>query len=283
MFNAKVPSTGRVFYQVRQEADKYILDAGAAHGINQGAEFAVYEDAELPPNGHSMGTLVVNETKTFTTTMGLPDNAPALVLTSPGYALQTRAGEEEDLRLHIALDDILTPVFEELAKDMLHIGFDRRRISLVEKDKAELDIAIDGGRVVFNILNPQVTQFGLKQIPFHIEPNCDYVYPAIRASAHYHWHLRRNNTEKVLQNHIQLEFKKVIELEEYDDDFNPIIKPIGDDLNVTGIVDIIVHPGDLYGIKLINYSGLDLYPSLFFFDNSDLSISECPVLKWSPF
>jgi len=111
-------------------------------------------------------------------------------------------------------------------------------------------------------------------MPFRMESTYDDVYPVIRASAHYHWHLRRNNTSRRLQNYIQLEFKKVEELEdEYDDDFNAIIKPVGDDLNVAGVVDIVVNTDDMYGIKLINNSALDLYPSLFFFDNSDLSIS----------
>jgi hypothetical protein len=35
----------------------------------------------------------------------------------------------------------------------------------------------------------------------------------------------------------------------------------------------------MYGIKLTNNSVLDLYPSLFFFDNSDLSICKCSALK----
>lgn len=256
------------------------MDAGAAHGINTGAEFAVYEDCESPPKKSPLGTLIVKEIDAFTTALvHHPGNIPAFVLTGVGYALQTKAGEEEDLRLHVALDDKLTPVFEALAQEMLRTGSDRRRILLVEKDKAELDISIEGGRAVFNILNPQVTQYGLKQLPYSIEPTYDDVYPVIRASAHYHWHLRRNNKSKVLQNHIQFEFRQVEELEEYDDDFNAIIKPVGDNLNVEGVVDMVVHPDNMYGIKLINDSDLDLYPSLFFFDHSDLSICKCFAFK----
>jgi hypothetical protein len=277
LFNAKAPSTGRVFYRVHKEGDQYVLDAGAAHGINRGAEFAVYSDRLSPPRTSPLGNLVVKEVGPFTADMRLPDNTSAFVLVDTGYALQTRTGEEEDLRLHI--DDTLAPVFEALGQDMLRTESNRRRISLVEKDKAELDIAIDGDRVIFNILNPQVTQFGLNQMPFRVDPTYDAIYPVVRASAHYYWHLRRNSTSRVLENHIQLDFKKLRELEEYDEDFNLVLEPVGDNLNVSGIVDLVVNPDDMYGIKLVNTSDLDLYPSLFFFDNSDLSICEYSALR----
>jgi hypothetical protein len=279
LFNAKAPSTGRVFYTIHKEDDQYLLDAGAAHGVNMGAEFAVYRDRDSPSKESPLGNLVAKEVGAFTTNMSLPENASSFMLVGTGYALQTRTGEEEDLRLHIALDDTLTPIFEVLGRDMLRTDSNRRRISLVAKDKAELDIAVDGDGVVFNILNPQVTQFGLNQMPFRIEPTYDAMYPVVRASAHYFWHLRRNSTSRVLENYIQLEFKKLKELDEYDEDFNVILEPVGDDLNVSGVVDLVVNPDDIYGIRLINKSALDLYPSLFFFDNSDLSICEYSTCK----
>ena len=84
---------------------------------------------------------------------------------------------------------------------------------------------------------------------------------------------------RVLENYIQLDFKKLKELEEYDEDFNTVLEAVGDNLNVSGIVDLVVDPDDMYGIKLINTSDLDLYPSLFFFDNSDLSICKYSALR----
>lgn len=279
LFNAKAPSTGRVFYGVHKEGDQYVLDAGAAHGINRGAEFAVYSDRLSSPKTSPLGNLAVKEVGPFTADMRLPDNASAFVLVDMGYAIQTRTGEEEDLRLHIAPNDTLAPIFEALGQDMLLTDSNRRRISLVKRDKAELDVAIDNEGVIFNILNPQVTQFGLNQLPFRVDPTYDAIYPVVRASAHYYWHLRRNSTSRVLENHIQLDFRKLKELEEYDEDFNLVLEPVGDNLNVSGIVDLVVNPDDMYGIKLVNTSDLDLYPSLFFFDNSDLSICEYSTLR----
>jgi hypothetical protein len=211
--------------------------------------------------------------------MCLLDNAAAFALTDMGYALQTKVGEEEDLRLHIEVHDKLVPVLNALSQDMLDTGSDRRIISLVETEKAELDITISDGQVVFNILNPHITQFGLNEMPFRIQPTYDDIYPVIRAAAHYYWHLGRTNAEQHLQGKVQLIFTQVEEIEEYDEDFNRIIVPVGGDLNRAGVVDFIVDPAKMYGIKLINNSSLDLYPSLFYFDNSDLSISEYSTLK----
>jgi len=61
-----------------------------------------------------------------------------------------------------------------------------------------------------------------------------------------------------------------------DDDLNPIIRPVGENLDVDGVINLTIDPNseDDYGIKIINNSPLDLYPSLFFFDNSTLSISK---------
>jgi hypothetical protein len=264
-----------VLYKVHKEGAKYILDAGRAHGISTGAELAIYQEQDTQRQESLLGTLIVKEVDPFNTVLHLPDGASELVLSGTGYALQTRAGEEEDLRLHIEQHDLLRPIFEAFSREMLRTDPSLWKVQLVEKDKAELSLVLDNNMVVFDILNPQVTQFGLTRHPFHVEPTYDAVFPIIRAAAHYHWHLRRSNTTKVLQNHVDVEFRKVKD-SGYDEEFNPIIKPVGDNLNVDGIVNLVIDdPDDDYGIKIINRSPIDLHASLFFFDNSDLSISKC--------
>jgi len=248
------------------------LDAGSAHGISNGAEFTIYQEPDQKTS--PVGKLIVVEDKNigpFTTTLSLPDGISEVALTGTGYALQTKAGEGEELRLNVEANHTLDPILE---KFLSHTDPARWQVSLVEKEKAELAISLDGDKVVFDILNPQVTQFGLTRYPFALEPTYDAVFPVIRAAAHYHWHLRRTNTKRVLQNHITLDFRKVEELD-HGDELNPI-QPVGENLNVNGIIELVIDPNseDDYGIKIINNSPLDLYPSLFFFDNSTLSISK---------
>jgi len=58
------------------------------------------------------------------------------------------------------MNDQLTPIFDALSQDMRRTDTDRRRISLVDKEKRSWT-SHSNDKVVFNIMNPQVTQFGL--------------------------------------------------------------------------------------------------------------------------
>jgi hypothetical protein len=255
------------------------MNAGAAHGITDGAEFVVYQDRDLRQTTFPLGTLVVLEARAFYTTLDVPLGDARFDLVHPGFALQTKTGTEEDLRLHTATNEAIIGVFQAIVQEMQYTGSEFRRILLVEKDKAELDISLEDGCVVFKPLNTLVTQWGLTRIPFRVSASIAEVNTIILASAHYFWHLRRANTKRSLQNRVWIEFTRLKELDdEFDDDFNPLITPDGPNLNINGTVDLIVDHNAMYGIKIVNDTDLALYPSLFFFDNGDLSISKYLVI-----
>jgi hypothetical protein len=166
------------------EGDKYIMDAGGAHDITNGAEFAVYQDDDLSPT-----TLVVVNASNFAVVMDIRSGDRRFIPATSAFAIKVKAGTEENLRFHIGTDNTLTSVFDTLGQKMQHDCI----ISYVDsKVEAELDIALEDGQVVFNILDPRVINFGLTRIPFRISPKADDVYPVIRAAAHYLWHLRTN-------------------------------------------------------------------------------------------
>jgi len=171
------------------------------------------------------------------------------------------------------IDEKLTGVFETIAQEMQRTGSHHRGIILVNKDNAELNIALEDDYVIFNLLNPLVTQFGLTRMPFHVSPNFDGIYPVVCASAHYSWLLRHTSKKPTVRNRVRIEFTQVKLLDEVDDDFNRVIQPDGPNLNRDGVVDLIVNDKTMYGVKIVNDTDLALYPSLFFFDNSDLSIT----------
>jgi len=167
-------------------------------------------------------------------------------------------------------------VFDAVFQKMQCSGSADKGFVVVPKEQADLDVEIEDGYVVFNILNPQVTKFGLFRMPFRLNPHVDDVYPVVAAAADYHWHLNRTQKKETFQNKVRVEFLKLKQDdEEFDENFNLIIRPDGPNLNMGGVVDIIVDKDAIYGINIINDTPLGLYPSLFFFDNSDLSISEC--------
>jgi hypothetical protein len=239
------------------------MDAGTAHGITDGAEFAVYKDRQISPELSPLGTLLVHDTRAFLATLDVVPGTNRFALEEPAFALQTKTGVEQDLRLHIAIDEKLIDVFRALAKDMQSPGPDHRRILLVDKEDAEFDVALEDGQIVFNILDTLVAKFGLTRLPVSVSPNVDSVYPVIRAAAHYRRHLRRSNKKAIFQNSVRVEFRQLSLSRE----------PYGTDLNINGIIDIVVDEEVMYGIKIINNTTKPLFPWLFYFDNSDLSIS----------
>jgi len=265
IFNSKAPSPRRVLYNVYWESEKYIMDAGSAHGITDGAEFVVFKDREMSPEIPPLGILVVLETRAFSTTLDVVEGVTRFGLAEPAFALQTKVGIEEDLRLHVEINERLTGVFQALAQEMQITSPHQRRILLNEKENAELGISLEDGQVVFNILDPLVTRFGLTRMPARVHPIVDDVYAVIGAAAHYRWHLRRSSMKPLFQNNVWMDFKQLTQARE----------PYGDDLNVDGVIDIVVDEHAMYGIKVFNNTSKSLYPWLFYFDNSDFSITIC--------
>ena len=247
-------------------------DVGSARGISFGAEFEVYKDQD---SGHLLGIVVADELRPFSTTLYAKERR--FILEGDGVALQTSAGTEEHLlRIHVADKGLKALVKKIERTDPRH-----RIIQLVERDQAEFGMALEGGKVVFNIFDSSVTRYGLTRMPFSLEPTPEAISPVLRAAYHFYWHLRRtprveNDTEKGLANFVEIE---VAEMEHdgvtYDDALEPILSPTKTGWKRGKFFDLqINHSGTTYGWKIINKSKVNLYPALFYFDSSDWSISE---------
>lgn len=243
------------------------MEAGAAHGITDGAQFCVYKDRESKAT--QLGIIVARQTDPFTTTLDIISDGSQLP--EEGYALRTRIGFEERLRLHVYTNAPLS-LIEILQRTA------SQKILLVEKEKAELSFTLEQEGVVVNILDSFVAPLGLTRMPFYIEPNAHAISNVINAAAHFYFYLRRKSNMQALHGKIDVIFTEVVQSnEEYDDYLQPVIQPIGPNLNRENIIDLQVQSDKMYGLKITNNSDMALYPSLFFFDNSDLSISELKI------
>ncbi|KIM26650.1 hypothetical protein M408DRAFT_25142 [Serendipita vermifera MAFF 305830] len=282
LFQSKAPSQRRKLYAVRVKKDKCILDAGRAHGITKGATFDIYKNREGIEKEAPLATLIASEQPGIFSTVLSGDGSK---VSKQAFALQTGAGAEEDLLVHVAMDSKLESVFRALAKEMKEDTTGRQHIRVVDEDQistAHLDIAFENGKIVFNILNPLVTAHGLKRMPFQLNPTVEDVRPVLRAAAYFHWHLRRSGKSKVLRDAVEIEFTRLQDKveehddEEYDGDEGVNGRsPDGPNLIHDGIVDIIVDENDenMYGMTLKNTSNDPLYASIFYFDNSNFSIT----------
>lgn len=271
LFDGKARDMGVSFFKVHVEGSLYTLDAGAAHGVTDGAEFTLYERPDDYYAGKSLGVLITQKVDIFSSVLVLPRQIQlvgrllgnSLVLTGDVFALQTRVGIEEDIRLHVAELSLLPGVVKDLEAEIRRPGPSRRRFVLVERKFAQLSINLSGDWVIFEILNPFVIKCGLVRMPYRTIP--ERIPSIIQAAAHFEWHLRRTPAESSdFEQLVRLEFTEVVKERQ-------TIKVKGPNLNVDGKVEITV--GDSkYGMKLINDSKTQLYPYLFFFDCSDLTI-----------
>ena len=62
------------------------MEAGAVHGIKEGAYFDLYKNREATLNGTSVGALVVSNTESFTSTLDIIPGESCFPLPEGGYA-----------------------------------------------------------------------------------------------------------------------------------------------------------------------------------------------------
>jgi hypothetical protein len=273
VFDGKAPSQNRHLYAVHKSDEVYAMDAGAAHGITEGAIFEVYKNKHAYSNTAPLGTITASAPGPFSTVLNFSPTDRQFSIEDQAYALQIRAGKQEDLTLYVPLDQNLLPVFHAIATEM-QVNAQRQINMLTDEDlkqgkKPDLGIAFEKPHIVFDIKDPNVTVHGLKRMPQRVLPDIDEVTGIISAAAHYYWHLRRVGDAKYIKSTVEIEFTKL------SDGGTLTRKPDGPNLIKGGVVDIVVDEDDIYGMKITNYGADPLYASVFYFDNSDWSICTC--------
>ncbi|KAK0218653.1 caspase domain-containing protein [Armillaria fumosa] len=280
LFNSKVASPHRELYPIYASSDtpgQYLLEAGEAHGITKNAEFAIFSDQSIMSH---LGTVVVVNTADFTSSCKFfstrGDDTP-FPLTSPGYALQTQVGEEQDIRLFVGKDERLLNTFQRISDEMRSDKGGKRGIRLVEnrEDAPDLAIIADGDDFHFEIMDKLCRRHGLERMPFKVKiDDSDTIYHVLQSSADFYWYLHHSSKGRLLAPNT-LECMKLKETGAYTSDFEDIFMPDpdGHNLNNGDVIMINVDEEAIYGYKITNTASLPLYVSMFYFDVSDLSIS----------
>ena len=252
-----------------------IIEAGSAHGITSGAEFAIHSSQDFKDDS-LLGTLVVTEVEPFSCSARVPLGTDKNIFleTGPAFALETKAGKQADFRIHVPLEKAFLCVFDAIALEMKYVDPEHGKIVVVEKNQnPDLEVVLKDGRIVFNILDHRITRYGLTRMPYSVAANVQEVYPIMRAAAHYYWHLNRTSSIPTLEGQLHIEFTR-LEKASVDINFQPVLGPIGPNLNLSGVIDLVADGSFKYGMKITNDSPFDLYPSIFLFDNSDFSIGK---------
>ena len=257
------------------DSGQYILNAGAVNGVCPDAEFTVYADHGSLPRGPNLGVMVPYKVEALQTVMrSLSGRGPSL--DKAAFAIQTRAGALEELKVFIPLEEPLIPAFKATLMQMKALSHDRHRITLVD-DPSVADLAIEreNDEIAFVFLDKRVTAYGITK--YALKAKADYMISVLQGAAHYHYHLNRSylTSEKIEQG-IKVEVFKLGFSSQLDEGtFRLLRRPSGENLLKDGIITLSLHDGvnDIFGIRIINNSDQDLYPSIFYFNNSELSIS----------
>jgi hypothetical protein len=273
VFDGKAPSQDRQLYGVRESNERYTMDAGTAHGVTEGATFAIYKDKHVYLTTDPLGTMVASAPGPFSTALDFSPTDCKFSIEGQAFALQIRAGKQADLSLYVPFDQKPLPIFQAIATGM-QVNARQQINMLTDEDlkqgkMPDLGIAFENDHIVFDIKDPNVTVHGLHRMPRRVLPNIDEVSPIIRAAAHYYWHLRRVGSAQFIKNTVEVEFTKLL------DGDTRTRKPDGPNLIKAGVVDLVVNEDDIYGMKITNNGELPLYAFVFYFNNSDWSISRC--------
>jgi hypothetical protein len=269
LFNAKVVSPTPVSYVPRYDPSfkAIIVHAGIAHGVTEGAEFAFYAAQEPNP----LGTYLVDEATSFYSIMKPADGLPLSGLPSGIVAYQTQTGQGHALRLYVSKPSHCLTSPGRIDKILRAWGRDLRNVKFVDsRHKAHLELSIQEKHVVITVRDTKATQHGYYQLPT-TEITWDKLGSFLRKAQSFYRELDRSSVDIDVMKDIGMEFYQLQEASSFFEDNEPELSPSGPDLIHEGMIYFVVQERCSYGVKLTNSGPYDLYPSLFYFDNSDFT------------
>jgi len=263
-------------YNVKNQGNELIIQAGVIHGVTIGATFELWENHEAYDKKlECLGAVAVSRIDQFHSSASLLSHPKRDE--SPTLAVQVGWGKKQVLRLHAPRE--VSCVREAVLKQSAVTSSQRMEITLSDLGAAEISAVVVKNKIAFDTHDLRVTQYGLTRLPKTVDQDVDAIHSVLCGIAHYSYHFRRTNVPPPKFGGVPLGEKIVVEFfrlreGEFGDDGNREMVPDGANLNVPGVgIDLVVDEAS-YGYKIINHSTLDLYPYFFFFDNCDLSICE---------
>jgi len=181
---------------------------------------------------------------------------------------RTTPGLGGTIRLYLSADDN-----SAWLHDIRHL---LRNIDFVSSpDDAHLELTVRDNQVVVSVRDRKAMIYGF-----------DHKFPIMKAIPHdiasFFEKAVSFYRERDRHTAIDSEVAKIVTLEFYKLSANPSkfqdipeyqLGASGPNLYSADTINFIVEAGSVYGVKLTNLSSRDLYPTLFYLDNSDLSIS----------
>ncbi|KZV62714.1 hypothetical protein PENSPDRAFT_758509 [Peniophora sp. CONT] len=293
LFKGLIPITpGRQFFPVSQENGQYVVEAGYAHGISDGALFTISAAGKFGnQDGELLATMEASTVKSFRTAVTFFEKQlrsfPARI-----RALPTSVGVDEALLLHIPNVQGLSNAVR--AAYQAELGLTRKGlppINIVEERRAHLVVqAYMGGQAVEYWLQlPNLIP--LSNLAAHrlyraTKAESRLIQPILRAASRFAWHLRRERGHTSMkknrpgrdgqESNIVIEIFRIEEdwVHGCDEDLHFPVKPVGHNLYRDGRIKVVADGETSYGIHITSNFRVPMHIWAFYFDCGDLSITE---------
>ena len=274
IFDSKVASPVRPSYLARYDSDSglVLLNAGTAHGVTIGAEFAFYAVHDSYTSGKPLFTFIVNDLSSFFSTLSPANDTSCQSIPTTLTVFQTKPGLGSTIYLHLSADRnsaCLMSVYHDIWRLPHNIKFANSR------EDAHLKLSVRDNQIVVSVRDIKATVYRLDhKFPTMQTTPYDITSFLQKAGSFYRELDRHTSIDSEVAKNVTLEFYKLgATRSKFDDIPECQLGASGPNLYSAGTIDFIVEEGSFYGVKLTNFSCRDLYPTLFYLDNSDLSIS----------
>jgi len=270
IFDSQVPSPARPSYLARCDSDSglVLLNAGTAHGVTIGAEF-VYAPHDSHASGKPVHTFIINNSASFFSTLKHAKNTPCHSLPTVFTVFQATPGEGGTIRLYLSADHnsaCLISVRQDIRRLPHNIEF------VNSPSDAHLELSVQENQVVVSVRDRKATVYGFNhKFPTSRDNLTSFLEKAV---FFYRERDRHTSIDSEVAKNVTLEFYKLGPIRsKFEDILEYELGASDPNFFSADTINFIVEEGGFYGVKLTNLSSDDLYPTLFYFDNSDLSIS----------
>jgi len=264
LFNNHVSGADWSFILTWRDDDNIILGAGTAQGITVGSRLSVHATnlAESRPEGQ----LEVQSVEVFSSILLVLQAQPQLHLPDLFYSKLIHVAGSS-IKLYCRKRSWLESTFPSQLRDESGI------ILVNDILSCDLELIVAHRKVSFSQHNKLVTPHLEKRIHRDVDiEDIDTIRNAVCSLRTFYYHLTRpgvggNTPARVELNELDFTVSgKGTSPEE------PILIPTGRNLLMNDLATIIVDEGAIYGVTIVNQSDQLLYPFVFYFDPTNLTI-----------
>ncbi|KAG8720958.1 hypothetical protein FRC08_016909 [Ceratobasidium sp. 394] len=281
LFNGRLAGASPIMTRVVLVEGMIKLQAGFAQGVTKGARFGLHQYSfHESVSNPCLAILEVTASQKFYSALTANETFPKI--RSPAYARQISPGQGYNIKVYISpkLHDKLkgdTTWQEQFLSD--NSGSLARPTSNPAEADLTLDLGSDGG-VTFDTHNKLCNKHGFSRLPETTHLNAKHLLSVLHSAAAWDWHVGRENPNPPFGNSVRIEMFRVKKDLVWKHNTGHSFIQDSENLNTGGVVNILADPSHLYGYRLVNDTTLDLFPYLFWFDASMLSIEHlyrCPA------